>query len=374
MIGGIIVLTLIASALTAMVVVSQRYGAYQDTSDKMVQKDIDRYSENLVALFPGLTPTSCGSCNLNQYNMSLSNNGGVAVQIARIYINTTQYTGANPAQIGCTITNKGPCLLSPSLTLSSFSFSLKDSYISSGEFNHTVRLWLPQTIALPKIAYTPSNSIWLVTSRGRVFSFQWPYPPAGQGTAGKGTPLNIVTGSMQIAYNGTSNSQTDSCHKEAPFPIASGSSGQKLYLLNPWITTNVLNQVLGGTTLYITVYTANTLSTPITFTWGQIVIDTATAPANQKRAFIGGDYVGIVLKGKFYAYGISVPIQPGDDFYLVFKVINTDLGSETGSGDAFTGTAVMNNAFSNQNEGSGYLAFTIYLDGLYVRNNGGTGC
>ncbi len=173
---------------------------------------------------------------------------GVAVQIARIYINTTQYTGANPTQIGCTITNKGPCLLNPSSTVAGFSFSLKDSYISAGEFNHTVRLWLPQTIALPKIAYTPSNSIWLVTSRGRVFSFQWPYPPAGQGTAGKGTPLNIVTGSMKIAYNGTSNSQTDSCHKEAPFPIASGSSGQKLYLLNPWITTNVLNQVLGGTT------------------------------------------------------------------------------------------------------------------------------
>jgi hypothetical protein len=178
---------------------------------------------------------------------------------------------------------------------------------------------------------------------------------------------------MKIAYNGTYNSHTDSCHDEIPQPLPGGGAGGTLWILNPWITTTVLTS-WPSTSLYISVYTADTLSESITFSWGMMVIETATAPANQKRAFIGGNYVGIVWKGQFHPYGIPVTVQPGDDFYLIFKITSMDLGSETGSGDAFTGTAVVNNAFANQAEGATYRAFTIYLDGLYVRNNGGPGC
>jgi hypothetical protein len=122
------------------------------------------------------------------------------------------------------------------------------------------------------------------------------------------------------------------------------------------------------------VHSANTLGFPIQFNWGQLVIETANAPSNLKRAFIGANYFGIVLDDNFYSYGTTVTVQPGDEIYLIFQVINYFLGSETGSGDAYTGTAVMNNAYSNLAQGATFQSYSIYLDGLYVRNQGSPGC
>ena len=92
-IGGIIILTLILTALTAMVLVAQQYDTYQTVVNVMSQKDIDRSSEDIIAVYPGITGpqlVSCGSGNTcNQYNMSLSNLGGIGTQIVRVYINST---------------------------------------------------------------------------------------------------------------------------------------------------------------------------------------------------------------------------------------------------------------------------------------------
>lgn len=244
-IGGTIVLGLLLTALTVMVVTSQQFDTYQSASNKMSQKDIDRSSENLKAMYPGLLGgynlTGCGSvCHL--YNMSLANIGEIAVQISRIYINSTQQTS------GCTIqpipshSNPGPCVLSPAPAIASFSFNMYDSYINPGELNHVIRLWLPATILLPNVTRTPSNSIWIVTNRGRVFSFSWPFPPIGQGLPGTGVPPTIYTGTMQVAYNGTTyNSLGDSCHKEQGLTLPSGGAGKTLYFVNPWITTPILS-------------------------------------------------------------------------------------------------------------------------------------
>ncbi len=247
LIGGIIVLTLFLSAITAMIVLTQEYDAFQGTSSKMAQKDIDRFSENLKAMYPGLTggfpATGCGS-QCNQYNMYLANIGNIPVQIARIYINSTQQT------TGCTNTNnnvKGPCVFNPGKTIASFNFNSTDSYIAPGELSHIVRLWLPNNIVLPNASLTPSNSIWVVTNRGRVFSFEWPFPPVGQGLPGQGVPPTIFRGEMKVAYTGTPDSQPgalpqhDSNHQETGFtyrrtlPIG---GGKFLYFVNPWITTS----------------------------------------------------------------------------------------------------------------------------------------
>jgi hypothetical protein len=362
-----------------MVVINQQYDAYQTLADQMSQKDLDRSSENVVAVYPGLTQVNCGSCNLHQYNMTLSNIGGVGVQVIRVYINSTQQT------TGCTTTNanaKGPCLLSPTLSpFASMSFSQADSSISTGEFNHIIRLWLPTTITLPNVTVTPSNSVWVATTRGRVFSFSWPFPPAGQGGPGSGSPVNISTGSMKIAYNGTYNSLGDSCHKEQGTTLPSTSSGsQTLYFVNPWITPTILSATILAFSptatctqcLFVSVYTANTLTSSITFNWGQLVILTARSGPNSKQFFIGGPYVGIVWKNKFYGYGTSVTVQPGDDFYLIFRIIYMNYGApSSGSGDLFSGTATVNNGYSNLNENVNFKTYVIFLDGRYVRNNGG---
>lgn len=386
-----------------MVVINQQYDKYQHLSDQASQKDIDRTSENLLAVYPGLVggfPANCGAACV-QYNMSLTNAGGVGVQIVRVYVNSTTQP-SQPAQTGCasSVTVLAPCVLNPAQTTRTImSFALIDSFVSAGEYNHIVRLWLPQSLTLPNVTVTPSNSIWIVTAKGRVFSFTWPFPPLGQGLGGTGTPLNIQTGSMRVAYNGTgsnpiSGTSTDTCHQERP-PLTLPAGGGTLNFVNPWITTTILNNAQSslpnpvatvstrcstGQCLYISVHSANTLGSPITFSWGQLVILIARAGPNSKQLFIGGQYAGIVsVKNniyKFTGYGTDVTVQPGEDFYLIFKITNINYSSPPAgsSGDLFTGTATVNNAYSNHAEGTGYQGFVIFLDGLYVRNNGGSGC
>jgi predicted PurR-regulated permease PerM len=67
-IGGLIILSLILTALGTMVFVSQQYDQYQQTATKMAQHQNQGQSENLVANSPGLTAnlawSGCGGCNI----------------------------------------------------------------------------------------------------------------------------------------------------------------------------------------------------------------------------------------------------------------------------------------------------------------------
>ena len=56
-IGGLIILTLILTALGTMVFVSQQYDQYQQAVNQMAQYGDQAQSENLVADYPGLTHT-----------------------------------------------------------------------------------------------------------------------------------------------------------------------------------------------------------------------------------------------------------------------------------------------------------------------------
>ena len=55
MIGGVIILSVLLTALGTMVFVSQQNDQYQQSVNKMAQYDSQRSSENLVFNFPGLT-------------------------------------------------------------------------------------------------------------------------------------------------------------------------------------------------------------------------------------------------------------------------------------------------------------------------------
>ena len=191
---------------------------------------------------------------------------------------------------------------------------------------------------------------------------------------------------MQIAYNGTgANSQYDPCHKETPQPLPAGGKGTTLYFLNPWITPTILSTTTATLSLsqpcsqclYVSVYSENTLTTVISFSWGQIAILTARAASNSDPFFLGGPYIGIVLNNQFYPYGTNIAVQPGQTFYLIFKIMFINLPnnySPLGSGDLFTGTATVNNlgpayGTTSGTIGGGYQSFVIALDGLYVRSS-----
>jgi hypothetical protein len=176
MIGGIIVIGLFITALTAMIVVTQQSDAYQAIANGMKQTDIDQFSENLNFVPPGLAKSgstvSCGSGQCNVYTMMISDsaiNGGlnIGVQIARIYVNSSESPG-------CTT----PCVLTPSPTPAPNTFQASQRYINPGESQHNVTLWLPSSITLPSGGYG-LNSISVGTTRGRQFSFNWPIPPKG---------------------------------------------------------------------------------------------------------------------------------------------------------------------------------------------------
>ena len=181
MIGGIIVLVLFLTGLVAMIIITQGYDVYQSTLDRMQAKNSDRFSEQLQAVAPGIaaiapgTTTCTGGPQCTIYAMTVSNLA-ISSQIARIYINST--TGQ------C----HGLCVLDPAQAPTAYTFRASDGYVNSGEFFHNIVFWLPTSVNLPRSCIVAGltvdygcNSVTIVTSRGKIFSFQYPYPVAGPG-------------------------------------------------------------------------------------------------------------------------------------------------------------------------------------------------
>jgi hypothetical protein len=205
MIGGTIVLALFMTALTAMVLINQQYDSYQTTVDRMQQNDENRFAENIRPVPPAITAggsVNCSGGNCNRYNMTLANIG-IGIQIGRVYI-----TSNSTPPGGCT----DLCVLDPSSSASPNSFDSFSRFLNPGE-TRSITLWLPgnagDNVTLPD-KYPGLNSIVLVTTRGRVFSFQWPLPPPGPaggisaaGPGGTGIyigPLVITFQKALIAY------------------------------------------------------------------------------------------------------------------------------------------------------------------------------
>jgi hypothetical protein len=391
----------------------------------MAQYRNQQWSENLVAVSPGLTivnSTICGNSKVtpeyNCYDLTLSNLGTVGVQITRIYINSTG-SGCiyNPP------TNyEQPCILNP-ISHSSFpayyAFDQANQFINTGETNHTVAFALPAGVALPAPAASaslpPQNSIVIATSRGNVFSFQWPFQ------ALPFLPTSAFSsGNMKVAYQGGFDSSKEPsftgkatgsvyCHTEpvgTGFPVLpgyaekltgiTGVTGSTLYFVNPWITGGNSKAVVvpssnygalystnGTTTLYIYVAIVNTGSAPYTPTAGSL--DLTWYGSNHIDGYLLGVYTG---PGAFWVPGTpNAPnISPGHSYYAIFKivVINNDLSTFIGNPPwassvqpgspsiMFWGTASITNAVNNgvesvPSEGSSFFSGTILVSGLWIR-------
>jgi hypothetical protein len=181
----------------------------------MTQQDVDQLSENLAFPYPGLSNlTSASGCTCNQYNMYVSNLSGIGTEVARIYI--TQPNGWNNPGMPIFVLN-------PSSTASPYTFSSQTSFINPGEASHQVTIFFPSSVTLDTSA-PEANSISVVTTRGRVFSFQWPFPPAGA-AAPTGSTVDMGPFRISIDYNMityTTNGQTapgpSGCANSDPSP------------------------------------------------------------------------------------------------------------------------------------------------------------
>jgi hypothetical protein len=212
-IGGIIVLSIFLTALVAMVAVSQQNDAYQSTVKQMAQKDIDRKAENLQIVYPGIsfppvaTGISCaGASSCDQFTMTISNLAGIGTQIARIYISSATECSSL-------------CILNgdPTTNPNASYFNSPDRFINPSEPNHVLTFWL----ASNTITNQTSHQVSVVTTRGRVFSFTWPFPPSGANAA-TGTLylgcLAINFDDLLVTY--TENSPTN--HQIPATPVAGG--------------------------------------------------------------------------------------------------------------------------------------------------------
>jgi hypothetical protein len=406
MIGGIIVLSLLLVGLGAMVFVSQQNDQYQQSVEGMMQRNNQQLSESLVFNFPGLTlltstavPGWGSGCTTtyNCYNMTVSNLGGVGVQVVRIYINST---GS-----GCT----SLCVLNPTSTITNYGFNQANSFLNAGEVNHWLILALPGGITLPNpYPPLPRSTIVVVTSRGNVFSFQWPFR----------IPIYIASssafssGMLKIAYQknvsassgyydssneplggtgGTGTTSQGYCHNEKlqPFPADSthaeeltvtypGVTGNTLYFVDPWITENVLSSAInvlngGGTrqpqtNLYMYAVATNT------FNYSYRVDSGTTDLTWYSTDHIDGVLIGLYYPvapgaaGKFYPVTSTMPvIAPGTTYYAIFKLNQIELYFPQPNGAIqsvmFWGTSSLSTTALNQT----YFAGTLLSSGLWIR-------
>jgi hypothetical protein len=403
MIGGVIVLLILLTALGMVTYISQQYDQYQQTIDTVAQDRNQQLAERLVVNSPGMTANvPWGGCNnnCNMYNMSLGNPGSIGIQVVRIYVNSTGPTGT-----GC---NPKLCILGPSSSTISYAFSQANAFINPGELNHPVLLYLPSTVTLPNPTPAfPENTVTLVTARGNVFSFQWPLQPQTFGQSQSA----FSSGNMKIAYTGTFDS------KNEPGPVASGSGGAKegsgtgychkettydgetyptppgyaeeltglgsfgdsgvLWFVNPWMTSTSSSSkdVMasannnGGTTVYIYVIIVNTGNTAYTPTAG--TIDLTWYGSNH----IDGYLIGIYYNGVFYCTSCTTPktqsIPVGFSYYAIFQITIFSIGNfpssiNPGSSIMFWGAASLTNAPDGSNEGQNYYSGTILLSGLWI--------
>jgi len=381
-----------------MVFASEQYDQYQQIANKMTQYHNQQQSEELVANSPGLTALipgtqNCPTTGYTCYSMSLSNLGGVGVQIARIYINST-----GPAGSGCSSPNPQPCILNPSSTIASYTFSQATQFLNPGETNHAVLLFLPSSVNLPSVSVS-LNTIVIVTTRGGTFSFQWPFQLQNGGQS----QAAFSTGTMKIAYqaakgsggydsaydykSATGHTAGTYCHNEplGTYPAGSNSAEQLsvpgvpdgsgvLTFVNPWITQKIFSQPNGvynsgtptsptnKTTLYIYVNVTNTGTIAYSVLGG--TMDLTWYGSNHVDGGLIGIYYGLPT-GTFYTVGTAPAILPGKYFYAIFRVASLTLGDWTPPtfGVMFWGSA----SLTDSAEDLTFIAGVGLMSGLWIR-------
>jgi hypothetical protein len=395
MIGGIIVLTLFLTALSTMVFISQQFDAFQTTAENMNQMDIQSFSENLVAVYPGIygnTTVASSFCTsyCYEYTMLVSNEAAIGTEIARIYINSTYSPG-------CT----NLCVLKPDTSPypQPFSFLSSTAFVNPSEFSHQVTFYLSKTVALP--AAIGSNTITIVTTRGRGFAFQWPFPPTG-------APLQtyMAANTMKIAYQGNEfgfnsanepgavNSGSDGtttagyCHSENATRIVTNlPTVGTLWFVNPWVTQAIVigpdgafpnNGAKNDTTFYVYANVTNTQSAPIKITGANLMLEVAGtfAPGSgtipNYLLVLGGSLLGefdpaVSGSGSFTSTAPYPVIAVGDSVILIFQVNSYNWQASPNiqpfSGVIFSGTVSM----TGNLETGAYFGGTVILDGLYVK-------
>lgn len=205
--GGLFFIILILMGFNLLVWGFIQYDNYNTSLRSMSQNDALAASENLVPTNPGAQNfTSVG------FNVPVNNLGGTTVSIARIYITNVSPTGGT----NCT---SNPCIIDPSPGTSNCTGNglcfFTNGNIAAGEINHLIHVTMPTAISGQTLNDGSAYRVILSSTRGRLFSFFYPWPitPVNIGNPGGNFVTNI--GPLAIffdfkSFNFTQGSQTSS--------------------------------------------------------------------------------------------------------------------------------------------------------------------
>jgi len=204
--GGLFFVILILMGFNLMLWSFIQYDAYNTTLRSMNQNDQLAISENLV-------PTNPGAQNFSSvgFNIPVNNLGGTTVSVARIYITNISPTGST----NCT---SSPCIIDPSSPVNCTGNGIclfTNGNIAAGEINHLIHVTMPTSVPGQTVNDGSGYKVILSSTRGRLFSFFYPWPVTT--TTGGNPGGNFVTniGPLSIyfdykSFNFTQGAQTTS--------------------------------------------------------------------------------------------------------------------------------------------------------------------
>jgi hypothetical protein len=234
--GGLFFVILILMAFNVMLWSFIQYNAYNQVVTSAGMRDQQARSENLVFNAPGAS-----GFNGNSFNITVSNQGGVTVTIARIYVENLAPTNLAQCQgiLACVI-NPPP---------SSMYFT--GGNIAEGQLNHVI------TVRGITIGDGSGYQVVLSTTRGRQFSFYYPWPVNALGTSNSNS-TNTAHGALDVKFDLNSFNFTEG-HQTVSHPawtVPYGNNGQVPLVFWVKVVNNALQPITISkyTSLYFVCY------------------------------------------------------------------------------------------------------------------------
>ncbi len=204
--GGLFFIILILMGFNLMLWGFIQMDAYNSVVNSMQQRDQQAISENLLPQNPGaVNITSAGSYvgAGNSFNILVNNLGGTSVSIASVYINNIN----NLSGLGVCYGSSAPCIVNPAPSSTAYSFT--GGNIQAAEINHNIHV--SGISVLDGSAYR----VILATTRGRLFSFYYPWPTQLQSSPPPNLLFQTNIGPLVVffdfkSFNFTWQSQTTS--------------------------------------------------------------------------------------------------------------------------------------------------------------------
>ncbi|MCX6659144.1 MAG: hypothetical protein NTX81_02000 [Candidatus Bathyarchaeota archaeon] len=320
-VGTAFYIIVVLISLSSMWAIGAFQARYQAVTDKMNVWDTERISENLNIRSVS-QPVSKMSGQKYDINIVVDNNGGVTVNIARIYVldqNNNKLNVSDPMNLSATQPR----------------FGFNHSTINTGEVSHVIPVSVTPNLASALSTSPPHECrIILTTDRGRQFSYNYPPPESAPGPS-----LAYTSGSMKVNYT-------------AP-----------TVWKDPYMLHDIFYYNLKNNKLRVKANFTNISGHDITIASGNVLLQIADAGANDKTYYIGG-----------YLVEGSSTYHDGETFDVIWKITSWSSGltANQGSLDGILNpypnhrATILGSTVFSSAPGADFFSAGLLMDGLLV--------